>query len=93
MGGGGRNAEKTFTGTLKMLEVHHPLFCGGEVCSVLKPIIHKAFKWTKIEIYCYLRYLLRRFDFTKRHFSNLQLKSKVGNAKAFALSELPMKYA
>lgn len=39
-----------------------PLFrnCGrvGSRLARLKLIIHKAFKWTKIEIYCYSRYLL-----------------------------------
>lgn len=59
--------------------IPHPLFVwlrcvGGMNLLLLKPIIHKAFKWTKIEIYYYLRYLLSRFDFAKRHFSNLQLK-------------------
>lgn len=79
--------------------IPQPPLCGGE-SAVLKPIIHKAFKWTKIEIYYYLRYLLRRFDFAKRrHFSNLQLKPPlllrlwcwqvVGNAAVACLRMAP----
>jgi len=36
-----------------------------EGVAAFKLIIHKAFKRAKIEIYCYLRYLLSRFDFAQ----------------------------